>query len=111
MKTIVCWLVLACSQKPHTFYDRPARIELGAAIVAASVDTGITCKNLANGGRELWLPTQRCRNVGLILVGQVAGQELVVFALHKLKIHKLERLGRLYTIEENTHGIEFSLRH
>lgn len=96
--------------KPHAFYDRTGKIEFGAALTAASADSAMTCKNLANGGTESGLPTNHCPQVNLFLFGQVAGQEAIAYLFHRTGHHKLERLARFYTISQNTRGFVYSSR-
>lgn len=102
---------VAPAKPVHAFYDRPAKIELAVASIAVAFDTAQTCHNLANGGREIWLPTQHCPQVTLLLLGQVAAQEGLAYVFHRTGHHKLERLIRLVTIEENTRAIIYSKQH
>lgn len=95
----------------HRFYDKPAKIELGAAVTVASADSAITCHNLANGGREVWQPTQSCAGNVAILFGGVATQEGVAFLLHKTGWHKPERLVRFFTIQASSRAIRYSAKH
>lgn len=99
------------SVRLHAFYDRPAKVELAAAIAFDAADTIQTCHNLAAGGHEYntALP-QSCGGIAAALAGEVAAQELVAYALHRLHWHKLERVARFYTIEQNAQGLAFSIR-
>lgn len=95
----------------HKFYDRLGKVELGAALTVTATDSAITCHNLANGGREMWQPTQSCAgNVG-ILFGGVLAQEGLAYGFHRLRWHKAERLTRLFTIQASTRAIWYSARH
>jgi hypothetical protein len=104
-------VALPAAAQEHRFYDRPGKILFTAAGVAAAFDTAQACHNLATGGRELGLPTQHCPQVSLILMGQVAVQEIAAYGLHKLGFHKLERFARFFTMEENTRALIYSKRH
>ena len=95
----------------HKFYDRQAKIELAAAITMAAFDIAQTCHNLANGGREYFLPTQSCAKTNALLFGQVAIQELIVYGLHRHGHHKLERYARLFTVGANLEGVIYSKAH
>lgn len=102
---------VAPANSVHRFYDHPAKIELAVATSAAAFDIGQTCHNLATGGREVWLPTQHCPQITLVLLGSVAAQEGIAYMFHRTGHHKLERLIRLFTIEENTRAIIYSKQH
>ena len=121
----------------HHFYDRTAKIELGAALALNTYDNVQTCRTLGettrpvvatitavNGvpvhevvygpavpGRENYLPTQSCRGVTLFLAGELAAQEAVAYAFHRTGHHKIERFVRFFTIEGNTQGIIYSALH
>lgn len=91
----------------HKFYDKPAKIELAVAITTASFDMGQTCHNLATGGREYWL-TQSCGKNVAITAGILGAQEALAYGLHRVHAHKLERIVRFFSIEQNTLGIALS---
>jgi len=125
------------AERIHHFYDRPAKIELGAALALNTYDNVQTCRTLGektrpiittvtaiNGvpvheviygpavaGREHYLPTQSCAGVTLFLAGELAAQEVVAYTLHRTGHHKIERFVRFFTIEGNTQGIIYSARH
>lgn len=94
----------------HRFYDKPAKIELGAAVTMASADSAITCHNLANGGHEDWM-TQSCAGNVAILFGGVAVQEGLAYGFHRLGWHKPERVIRFFTIQASSRAIAYSARH
>ena len=102
---------VAKSTAEHRFYDRPGKLLLTAALTAAATDTAQTCRNLARGGREVFLPTQSCPQVNLFLFGEVLAQEGVAYLLHRHGRHKLERLIRLASITDNVSGLVYSRRH
>lgn len=102
---------VAPAKPVHHFYDHPAKIELAIATTSAAFDIGQTCHNLANGGREYWIPTQHCPQITLLVLGGVAAQESLAYVFHRTGHHKLERLIRLVTIEENTRAIIYSKQH
>jgi hypothetical protein len=123
----------------HHFYDRTAEVELGAALALDAYDNVHTCKALSEKTRpiiatvtaidgiptheviygpgtipafhEAYLPASTCGQVTALLTAELAGQELVAYALHRSGHHKLEKLVRFFTIEGNTQGIIYSQIH
>ena len=95
----------------HQFWDRPQRIEAGIAFGLAAWDSGKTCVNLANGGHEFDLPTQKCSRVIEILLADVAAEGALAWMLHKTGHHRLERLAWGYTTYQNAAGLHFSYTH
>lgn len=104
-------LKLSVERPVHHFYDRPAKIELGAALALDAYDNAQTCHALSNNGREDSLPTQSCAGVTLILTAQLAAQEGVAYLFHRTNHHKIERFVRFFSIEGNTQGILHSMAH
>lgn len=94
----------------HQFYDRFAKVEITASLSVAAFDIAQSCHNLATGGREYWLPG-RCHGVTLVDLGFVALEEVAAYALHRHGHHKLERILRLVSVEEQTRGIIYSKQH
>lgn len=97
-------------QPTHQFYDRFAKIELSASVTVAAFDIAQSCHNLATGGHEDWVPG-RCHGVTLVDLVFVAVEEVAVYGLHRHGHHKLERLARLVSVEEQTRGIIYSKQH
>lgn len=93
-------------------YTRFDKIELGVAVAAATFDTVQTCHSLlANGDVEVVLPTQHCGPIALMLLGQVAAQEITVQILRRTGHRNLSRVLRLYSIGMNVGGITSSKVH
>ena len=100
-------LPLVATKPVHHFYDRPARLELAAAVTVAAMDMRMTCHNLAIGGHEDFL-TQSCpANVG-ITAGILLAQELLAWTLHRHGHHRLERLARLASTVDSAGGLIYS---
>jgi hypothetical protein len=104
-------LVCPCMAQEHKFYDRIGKLELAGDLAMAAADSAQTCHNLATGGHEYMLRTQNCAKVNIALFGQVAIQEGVAYFLHRTGHHKIERVARLFSIEENARGIAYSAKH
>jgi hypothetical protein len=103
--------VVVLPRMEHKFYDRPAKIELIAAVTLNAADNLQACHNLARGGREAYLPSQTCSGVTALLGAQLIAQELAAYWLHRMHRHKLERCIRFFTIEGNVQGLIYSKMH
>lgn len=111
MLELILWCALCSPKKPvHPFFDRTAKIELALSLTTASFDVAQSCHNLATGGHEYWLPG-RCPGITAIDYAFVGVEELAAYAFHRHGHHKLERLVRLVSVEEQARGIEFSHAH
>ena len=76
----------------HALWDAYGKTALFVSTAARAADAALTCRNLASGGHEQWMPTQSCGGVvGLIAVGE-AGQIAATAWLHHTQHHKLERI-------------------
>jgi hypothetical protein len=110
---LACCLAQISTPIPNNrpFYDKVAKIELGATVALTAADLAMTCDNLAHGGHEDWLPTQKCGTVIGIEIGGLALQEVLAYELHKRHHYKLERLVRLYLVQDRSRAIAYSWRH
>ena len=68
---LLCIFAGAQNQPRHFWGRRNIAITVAHAALAGA-DAGRTCYNLANGGRERWMPTQSCAAVTSFIVGGVA---------------------------------------
>ena len=101
----------ASAQEPHRFYDKPAKIQVAANLLAAGADLAQTCRNLSRGGHEDWMPTQSCAGVaGIMVAGQIT-QESLAYLLHHKGHHRLERATRFISLAGNTSGLTYSHLH
>lgn len=110
-KTVVALLVLMCAAvacsaqgvpdapqpKPdayheHAFYDTRNSVALGVMITARGADSIATCRALASGAREAWLPAQSCRGVSLLNLAFTGAGVGSAYLLHVTDHHKLERV-------------------
>ena len=95
---------------PHKFYSREAKYTLVVEGLLLTGDSIITCRNLAPGGQENWLPTHRCNSTVALMVGFHAAAEGTVYLLHRAGLHKLERFPRLYVAAGNAQGMTVSIK-
>ena len=76
----------------HSFRDRPATAAAIATVGLLAWDSAQTCNNLARGGHEDWLNTQKCGPA----VAQLAANKLAFWGgawiAHKTGHHKIERV-------------------
>ena len=94
----------------HKFYDREAKYTLLAEGMLLTGDSIITCRNLAPGGQENWLPTRKCGSTVALMVGFHAAAEGTAYLLHGAGLHKLERFPRLYLATGNAQGMLVSIK-
>jgi hypothetical protein len=95
----------------HRYWDRANKIEFAAGASLAAADMTQTCRNLARGGHEEFLPTQNCGQAIAFTVGSYAAAEGVAYILHRTGHHKLERVPVAYMAAASARGIVFSKIH
>ena len=95
----------------HRYWDRTNKIEFAAGATLAAADMTQTCRNLAHGGHEDFLPTQNCGQAVAFTVGVYAAAEGVAYILHRTGHHKLEHVPVAYMAAASTRGIVFSKIH
>lgn len=80
-------------EKPrtHRFFDRNNLIGFSAMFAGTALDHHSTCRFLRAGMKEVLLPTQSCRTVGLVLYGTSSAGVGLAYWLHRKGHHKLER--------------------
>jgi hypothetical protein len=76
----------------HKFFDRQQMLALYAHAGMRIVDTIKTCRELSDGGREDWIPTQSCAGIAAWQAGSVGLALGVGWLFHKTGHHRLERL-------------------
>lgn len=110
-KTVVTLLVLMCAAvacsaqsvpdapqpkadaySEHAFYDTRNSVALATMITARSADSLATCRALASGASEEWLPAQSCRGVSLLNLAFTGAGVGTAYLLHVTDHHKLERI-------------------
>ena len=91
------------------FWDSPAKVATVATISLLAVDAGLTCNNLAHGGHENELHTQKCS----LAVGELALNKAAFWGAawlaHKTHHHKLERLFEFAAPVWSVEGISRSI--
>jgi hypothetical protein len=105
-----CCMTVPPHKLEHRFYDRPAKIELAAAVTLSAFDSAQSCYNVTHKGHENFLPTQSCAGITTMLTAEVAGQEVLAYMFHRTHHHKLERMVRFISISANLDGIIYSKR-
>jgi len=77
----------------HKFFDRQQLAALYAHSGMRVLDTIKTCRELSDGGREDWIPTQSCAGVAAWQAGSVGLALGVGWLFHKTGHHRLERMA------------------
>jgi hypothetical protein len=76
----------------HKFWDRQQKLALAAHSAVRLADTIKTCRELAHGGVEDWIPTQSCGGVAAWNAGSVGVALGIGWLFHKYGFHRLERI-------------------
>lgn len=76
----------------HDFWDRQQRLALMVHGGVRVADTIKTCRELAHGGVEVWIPTQSCAGVAAWNAGSVGLALGIGWLFHKYGLHRLERI-------------------
>ena len=80
-------------EKPrtHRFFDRNNSIGFSMMFAARAFDAHSTCRNLASGGREYIIPSQKCDVITGTLLSGGGAIVLLSYVAHRWGKHKLER--------------------
>jgi hypothetical protein len=76
----------------HKFFDRQQLTGLYVHTGVRLADTIKTCRELAHGGGEDWIPTQSCAGIAAWQAGSVGLALGIGWLLHKHGNHRLERI-------------------
>ena len=76
----------------HKFWDRQQKVALAAHSAVRLADTIKTCRELADGGREVWIPTQSCAGIAAWNAGSVGVALGIGWLFHRYGFHRLERI-------------------
>ena len=76
----------------HIFWDRQQKVALAAHSAVRLADTIKTCRELADGGREVWIPTQSCAGIAAWNAGSVGVALGIGWLFHRYGFHRLERI-------------------
>lgn len=98
-------------QVERPFLDRPAEVVMGTNFALATLDTVGTCRTLAVGGHERWLPTQQCAPASLLIYGNFALDVSVAYILHRTGHRKLERITELVSTAGSVSGVAYTVTH
>jgi hypothetical protein len=95
----------------HRFLNRPAKFALAGSAALVTADAVLTCRHLAAGGREVFLPTQSCAGVTAWLAGSFAAETGIAYLLHRTGHHRLERLAEIAAGVSSASGIGYTAAH
>lgn len=76
----------------HKFWDRQQKLALAAHSAVRLADTIKTCRELADGGVEDWIPTQSCAGVAAWNAASVGAVLGIGWLFHKYGFHRMERI-------------------
>jgi len=93
------------------FYSKEAKITLSLEVISWGLDLGITCNNLARGGREVNLPSNTCAGIIGMTAGFHFAGEGLAYLLHRTGHHRLEQAPRWYLTANSFYGAAFSAVH
>jgi hypothetical protein len=89
-------MVAPAPQQPavpdHDFWDRQQKLALVVHSGVRLADTIKTCRELAHGGMEVWIPTQSCAGIAAWNAGSVGLALGMGWFFHKYGLHRLERI-------------------
>jgi len=78
--------------EPHKFFDRQQLLALYVHTGVRVGDTIKTCRELAHGGVEEWIPTQSCAGIAAWQAGSVGLALGIGYLFHRHGNHRLERI-------------------
>ena len=76
----------------HKFWDQQQKLALAAHSAVRLADTIKTCRELAHGGVEDWIPTQSCAGIAAWNAGSVGAALGIGWLFHRYGFHRLERI-------------------
>jgi hypothetical protein len=95
----------------HKFFDLQGKITNGANLSVTTLDITGTCRTLADGGHEHWLPTQHCGPATVLILGGVALDISLSYILHRTGHHKLERVMEIAGSVDSVTGVAYTVTH
>lgn len=84
--------LLAERPTEHKFFDHQQLFALYVHSGVRVADTIKTCRELAHGGVEVWIPTQSCAGIAAWNAGSVGLALGIGWIFHHYGLHRLERL-------------------
>jgi len=95
----------------HRFLDTKGRIAIAANLALTTLDVVGTCRTLAAGGHEYWLPTQHCAPASAWMLGGFAFDVSLAYIFHRTGHHKLERIAEVLGPIDHVAGIIYTEGH
>jgi hypothetical protein len=95
----------------HRFFDKPGKIVNGANVSLAALDAVGTCRTLAAGGVENWLPTQHCAPASVLIAGGGVLDIGIAYLFHRTGHHKLERIMEIVGCADSLEGVAYTTTH
>ncbi len=99
------------ASSPHKFLDLQGKIANGANLSLATLDAVGTCRTLAAGGVERFLPTQHCGSATGFIAGGVALDIGIAYFFHRTGHHKLERIMEILGSADSLYGVAYTTMH
>jgi hypothetical protein len=95
----------------HKFLDLQGKIANGTNLSLATLDAVGTCRTLAAGGVEYWLPTQHCGPASASIAGGLALDIGIAYIFHRTGHHKLERIMEIVGSADSLYGVAYTTTH
>ena len=95
----------------HKFLDLQGKIANSGNVAVATLDAVGTCRTLAAGGHEDWLPAQNCAGTTLLILGGAAADISIAYLFHRTGHHKLERILEVVGTFDSIAGIAHTTTH
>jgi len=95
----------------HRFLDTKGKIAIGTNLALKTLDAVGTCRTLAAGGHEDWLPTQHCAPASALIFGEFAFDVSLAYIFHRTGHHKLERIAEVLCPADSVAGIVYTESH
>jgi hypothetical protein len=95
----------------HAFLDLQGKILNSANVGVATLDAVGTCRTLAAGGHEDWLPTQHCAPASAMIGLGLAFDISLSYIFHRTGHHKLERIMEFVAPVDSIAGVTSTVTH
>jgi hypothetical protein len=95
----------------HKFLDLQAKIANVANLSLATLDAVGTCRTLAAGGVEHWLPIERCAPASALIADGVALDIGIAYLFRRTGHHKLERIMEIVGSANSFAGVTYTTTH
>jgi hypothetical protein len=98
-------------EPPDHFFDTKGKIAIGVNAALTTLDAVGTCRTLAAGGHEHWLPTQHCAPASALMFGGFAFDISLSYVFHRTHHHKLERAMEMVGSANSLSGVVYTTTH